>query len=157
MKGGNYLFPASMLIMLISSLLILLKGLNLGIDFTQGTRFDIAIFNSSSSKVQIEDIKTIMSNLDVNEKYTIKELTSDKVLSDYSKINGNQKPLEQTFSIISQAQFDKNEIILQINKIGEYEYNENKSLYQTIGPKMGSELGTSAKWSLGIAVILILI
>ena len=145
MKIGTYMFLMSTVVMLVSSLLISFKGLNLGIDFTKGTRFDIAIYNSTSTDIKVEEIKNIMNNLKLKEKYTIKKLQSEKSSN------------EQIFSIISQAQFNKNEIISHINEIENYTYNESKSLYQTIGPKMGSELGISAKWSLGIAVILILI
>ncbi len=145
MKIGTYMFSMSILLMLISSLLIFFKGLNLGIDFTKGTRFDIAIYTSANKEIKVEEVRNIINNINLEEKYTIKKLQSEKSSN------------EQIFSIISQAQFNKNEIISQINEIDNYTYNENKSLYQTIGPKMGSELGVSAKWSLGIAVILILI
>ena len=132
MNIGNYMFPTSILIMLISLFLILFKGLNLGIDFTHGTRFDIAISNSNDSEITVEEMREIMYNLNLKEKYTIKKLTSDKIADDESE----NKKSEQMFSIISQAQFNKNEIILQVNQNDSYNYNERKSLYQTIGPKM---------------------
>ena len=147
-KNGLYIFIASILIMLASCLLIFFKGLNLGIDFTKGTRFDIVITDSSigsSHNIKVEDMESIMDNLNLKGQYTIKELNSES--TSYNK--------ERMFSIVSQLQFDKNKIIDQINKIENLEYNDDKSLYQTIGPKMGSELATSAKWSLGIALILI--
>ena len=149
MKNGTYIFIASILIMLISCLLIFFKGLNLGIDFTKGTRFDIVITESSEgdSNIKIEDMESIMDSINLNGQYTIKELNSEN--TSYNK--------ERMFSIVSQLQFDKNKIINQINERENLEYNDDKSLYQTIGPKMGSELAASAKWSLGIALILILI
>ena len=42
-KLGRYIFPASIVIMVISLSLIFLMKMNLGIDFTSGTRFDMAI------------------------------------------------------------------------------------------------------------------
>ena len=149
MKNGSYIFMASILMMIASCLLIFFKGLNLGIDFTKGTRFDIVIAQSEESNtyINVEDMESIMSNLNLDSQYTIKELSAEST--------PNNK--EQMFSIVSQLQFDKTKIIDQINKIDNLEYNDDKSLYQTIGPKMGSELASSAKWSLGIAIILILI
>ena len=149
MKNGSYIFMASILMMIASCLLIFFKGLNLGIDFTKGTRFDIVIAQSEESNtyINVEDIESIMNNLNLSGQYTIKELNTESAT--------NNK--EQMFSIVSQLQFDKTKIIDQINKIENLEYNDDKSLYQTIGPKMGSELASSAKWSLGIAIILILI
>ena len=149
MKNGSYIFMASILMMIVSCLLIFFKGLNLGIDFTKGTRFDIVIAQSEESNtyINVEDIESIMNNLNLSGQYTIKELNTESAT--------NNK--EQMFSIVSQLQFDKTKIIDQINKIENLEYNDDKSLYQTIGPKMGSELASSAKWSLGIAIILILI
>ena len=148
MKNGSYIFMASILMMIASCLLIFFKGLNLGIDFTKGTRFDIVIAQSKESNtyINVEDMESIMNNLNLSGQYTIKELNTETVT--------NNK--EQMFSIVSQLQFDKTKIIDQINKIENLEYNDDKSLYQTIGPKMGSELASSAKWSLGIAIILIL-
>ena len=49
MKNGSYIFMASILMMIVSCLLIFFKGLNLGIDFTKGTRFDIVIAQSKES------------------------------------------------------------------------------------------------------------
>ena len=149
MKNGSYIFMASILMMIVSCLLIFFKGLNLGIDFTKGTRFDIVIAQSKESNtyINVEDMESIMNNLNLSGQYTIKELNTESAT--------NNK--EQMFSIVSQLQFDKTKIIDQINKIENLEYNDDKSLYQTIGPKMGSELASSAKWSLGIAIILILI
>tara|TARA_B100001029_G_C15010305_1_gene423813 strand:+ start:47 stop:997 length:951 start_codon:yes stop_codon:yes gene_type:complete len=149
MKNGSYIFIASILMMIASCLLIFFKGLNLGIDFTKGTRFDIVITQSEGPKtyINVEYMESIISNLNLGGQYTIKELNADST--------PNNK--EQMFSIVSQSQFDKTKIIDQINKEDNLEYNDDKSLYQTIGPKMGSELASSAKWSLGIAIILILI
>tara|TARA_B100000131_G_scaffold293364_1_gene308622 strand:- start:1140 stop:2024 length:885 start_codon:yes stop_codon:yes gene_type:complete len=135
-----------MLLIIISLNLIIFKKLNLGIDFTEGTRFDIAI-NSLSQDMKPMDVgflKEIISNTSLKNNFTIKELKDEK------------KENTQIFSILSQIQFNKDTIISEIKKISSYDYDEKKSLYQTIGPKMGSELSNSAAWSLGMAVILIL-
>ena len=153
MKTGNYMFPGSTSIMLISAFLILFKGLNLGIDFTQGTRFDISISNSNKTEIRVGEIKDIMNSLNLDGNYSIKELTSDRTIKN-NQISSNTN---QIFSIISQLQFDEDEIISKINQIDGYQCNRDMSVYQTIGPKMGSELAESAILSLGIAVILILI
>ena len=161
MKRGRYMFIASIFLMLISCLLISFKGLNLGIDFTKGTRFDIVITGNLSDtgvgkngSIRIEDMETIMSSLNLKDQYTIKELSSGSAYIESDSLFHNS---EYMFSIVSQAQFDKNKIISQINEMKNVEYNEDKSLYQTIGPKMGNELASSAKWSLGIAILLILV
>jgi len=156
MKNGTYIFALSGLAMLISCLLISFKGLNLGIDFTKGTRFDVVITETSEDRdsVEVDDIETIMDSLSLNEQHTIKQLSEE---SAYSNLENPFYGKNYMFSIVSQSQFDKNKIISQINEMKGLEYNEDKSLYQTIGPKMGSELAASAKWSLGIAIILILV
>ena len=161
MKNGGYIFIASVLVMLISCLLVFFKGLNLGIDFTKGTRFDIVITENlselpeyKSDSIKIEDMEAIINSLNLNEQYTIKKLSSG---SSYIDSDSLFQSKEYMFSIVSQAQFDKNKIISQINEIKNLDYNEDKSLYQTIGPKMGNELAESAKWSLGIAILLILV
>ena len=155
------MFIASIFLMLISCLLISFKGLNLGIDFTKGTRFDIVITGNLSDtgvgkngSIRVEDMETIMSSLNLKDQYTIKELSSGSAYIESDSLFHNS---EYMFSIVSQAQFDKNKIISQINEMKNVEYNEDKSLYQTIGPKMGNELASSAKWSLGIAILLILV
>ena len=49
--------------MIMSVLLIFFKGLNLGIDFTEGTRFDIAISHLSNKDIKIEKIKDIIDSI----------------------------------------------------------------------------------------------
>ena len=111
MNIGNYMFPTSILIMLISLFLILFKGLNLGIDFTHGTRFDIAISNSNDSEITVEEIREIMDNLNLKEKYTIKKLTSDKIADDESE----NKKSEQMLSCTACGTFVHESLVVKKN------------------------------------------
>ncbi len=143
-KLGRYIFPVSIVIMVISFSLIFLMKMNLGIDFTSGTRFDMAVSKLDNEIISIDEIKKIIEQTSLKDNYTIKEL------------EGEQTKNIQIFSIISQDAFNESDIISKLDN-GEYLYDVNQSSKTTISPKMGSELINSAALSLGIAVMLILL
>ena len=145
MKLGRYIFPISIVVMFISFGLVFLIEMNLGIDFTSGTRFDITLFNNGQ-KIQTKQIEDAIIQTSLKDNFTIKELGNEEI-SD-----------AQTFSIISQQSFDEDEIaatILKSLNINQDSYQQNQAT--TISPKMGAELVGSASLSLGVAIILILI
>ena len=94
MKLCRYIFPVSIVTMLISFSLIFLMKMNLGIDFTSGTRFDMAISKSDGEIISIDEIKKIINQTALEDNYTIKAL------------EGEQTRNTQIFSIISQDTFN---------------------------------------------------
>ena len=145
MKLGKYVFPISIFVMLISILLVFLIKMNLGIDFTSGTRFDMTLLNDGKY-IKIEQIEDAIKKTELKNNFTIKELEAEKTKN------------AQIFSIISQQSFDETNIantIVAHLKMNPESYTPNQAT--TISPKMGEELVNSAFLSLGIAIILILV
>ncbi len=143
---GKYLFPFSMVMIFASVLLLFFSEMNLGIDFTSGTRFDLTILSDKNKVLKISDLKKAIDTLGLENEFIIKELSSEKTL-DY-----------QMFSIISQNNFDEQTIINAFKnslKISNDSIKPNQTA--TISPKMGKELIRSASISLGLAILLILI
>ena len=58
---SKYAFLVSIILMIVSVILISFKKLNLGIDFTEVTRFDIAINHSNTTQL---NVKTLIKLLD---------------------------------------------------------------------------------------------
>lgn len=146
MSVGNYFFPLSMIIIIISVSLLLFSKVNLGIDFTSGTRFDLTILSDKNKILKISDLTNAIDTLGLKNEFIIKELKSEKTV-DY-----------QMFSIISQNNFDE-QLILNAFKSNLKISGDSLKPIQTvtISPKMGKELIRSASISLGLAVLLILI
>jgi len=144
MKLGKYIFPISILIMVVSISLVFLIKMNLGIDFTSGTRFDMTLSNDDD--ISIAQIEKILNKTSLKGNFTVKELESEKTKND------------QIFSIISQQSFDENIIantIVESLKMSPDSYKSNQAT--TISPKMGKELVSSASLALGVAILLILV
>ena len=112
MKMGRYIFPISIVVMLISFGLVFLMEMNLGIDFTSGTRFDITLFNNGQ-KIQTKQIEDAIIQTSLKDNFTIKELGNEEI-SD-----------AQTFSIISQQSFDEDEIHTKIPDWDRYSISKN--------------------------------
>ena len=143
-KNSTYIFIVSMIIMLASIALISFKGINLGIDFTSGTRFDMAI-NNSGHPIKIESLKSeIIDKTKLKDNFVLKEL------------KGEGTSDTQIFSLISQENFDI-ELIESAIDSKKYPINKKQSQLLRISPKMGKELADNATWALSVAMIAILI
>ena len=145
METGKYIFPLSIIIMTLSIALIFVMEMNLGIDFTSGTRFDMTLLNNSKD-IQIEQIEQALEKTKLKNDFIVKELESDDTKN------------TQIFSIISQEPFDEitiAETIIESLKMSPKSYIPNQAT--TISPKMGEELISNAALSLGVAIILILV
>ena len=145
MDIGRYLFPISICLIIISVFLLLFLKMNLGIDFTSGTRYDVTILNNGKI-VKISDLQNAINTLGLENEFIIKELKSEKTSS------------HQMFSIVSQKKFDEKQIINSFNNnldISNEFLKPNQTV--TISPKMGKELIRSASLSLGLALLLIMI
>ena len=142
-KFNKYALLLSISLMILSSILILVKGLNLGIDFLGGTRIDFSI----NKKVEISLVKDTINNFISNKNYSIKEIE-------------NLEEGFSSFSIISKTN-------LQKDLIGEVERNlkqkfttdliVKETLSENIGKNVSDDLANDALLSLLIASILILV
>ena len=142
-KFNKYALLLSISLMILSSILILVKGLNLGIDFLGGTRIDFSI----NKKVEISLVKDTINDFISNKNYSIKEIE-------------NLEEGFSSFSIISKTN-------LQKDLIGEVERNlkqkfttdliVKETLSENIGKNVSDDLANDALLSLLIASILILV
>ena len=132
LQKNKYALIMSIILMLASIISISTMGLNLGIDFTKGTRFDFETNNELSQiKKSIEESK-IKSN------YSIKKVENIKEQSKYKNV----------FSLTSKVDFVPSDI-------KGIEYNE--LLSEGISKSVSDNLKYDAILSMSVAIILILI
>ena len=118
--------------MITSAISISTIGLNLGIDFTKGTRFD---FETNS---ELNQVKESIEKSKIKDNYSIKKVENITEESNYKNV----------FSLTSKIDF----IPEDINGI---EYNE--LLSEGISKSVSDNLKYDAIWSMSVAIILILI
>ena len=71
-KKNKYAMIISLIVMILSIVLILTKGVNLGIDFVGGKRLDISI----DKNIPISNIKDVIDSTHIYNNYTIKKIES---------------------------------------------------------------------------------
>ena len=137
-------------IMAIGSILLLLMGMNLGIDFKGGT----AIGVSFSENISIEDIRNSLKTVNINDNEFDLSAEEIKYFGSESDVMIKIKTLEnepENFGQIvinhlydtlkDKAPENKNDFILSLG---------------SVSPKVGSELSGKALWSVISALVLIL-
>ena len=142
-RFNKYALLLSISLMILSSILILVKGLNLGIDFLGGSRIDFSI----NKKVEINLVKDTFNDFISNKNYSIKEIE-------------NLEEGSSSFSIISKTNLQK-ELINQIAESLKQKMGTDliikETLSENIGKNVSDDLANDALLSLIIASILILI
>ena len=131
-KKNKYALVFSIILVLVSTISIFSNGLNLGIDFTKGTRFDFETNNS------LTEIKNAINKTQIKDNYLIKKVENINDKSDYKNV----------FSLTSKIDFEPKDI-------RGIDYNE--LLFEGISKSVSDNLKYDAIWSMSIAVILILI
>ena len=137
-------------VLAIGSIIVLLTGVNLGIDFKGGT----AVGVSFSEEISIQEVRTSLKNVSVDNK--VYDLSSEEIkyFGDKNDVMIKIKSLDnepENFgqivinhlydSLMEKAPADKNEFILSLG---------------SVSPKVGSELSGKALWSVISALVLIL-
>ena len=137
-------------ILAVGSIIILLTGINLGIDFKGGT----AVGVSFSEEISIQEVRASLKNVSVENKiydlsgeeikyFGVKNDIMIKIKSlDNQPENFGQIVINHLYdSLNEKAPKDKNEFILSLG---------------SVSPKVGSELSGKALWSVISALVLIL-
>ena len=137
-------------VLAVGSIIVLLTGVNLGIDFKGGT----AVGVSFSEEISIQEVRTSLKNVNVDNK--VYDLSSEEIkyFGDKNDVMIKIKSLDnepENFgqivinhlydSLKEKAPADKNEFILSLG---------------SVSPKVGSELSGKALWSVISALVLIL-
>lgn len=137
-------------VLAVGSIIVLLTGVNLGIDFKGGT----AVGVSFSEEISIQEVRTSLKNVSVDNK--VYDLSSEEIkyFGDKNDVMIKIKSLDnepENFgqivinhlydSLMEKAPADKNEFILSLG---------------SVSPKVGSELSGKALWSVISALVLIL-
>ena len=137
-------------VLAIGSIIVLLTGVNLGIDFKGGT----AVGVSFSEEISIQEVRTSLKSVSVDNK--VYDLSSEEIkyFGDKNDVMIKIKSLDnepENFgqivinhlydSLKEKAPVDKNEFILSLG---------------SVSPKVGSELSGKALWSVISALVLIL-
>ena len=73
LKFNKYALVLSISLMILSSVLILIKGLNLGIDFVGGARIDFSIKPQWEEEITINSVKKALNNFISDKNYSIKK------------------------------------------------------------------------------------
>lgn len=140
-KYTKYYLLISSVFILLSIGSLLMKGLNFGIDFSGGNLFQIKYKNASEITLS-----------KVND-------TLDKLVKDIPKMDPNSRKVQISDDgvVIIRSQevteSEKKEILASLGKIGEYDVEREEQ----VGASVGSELKSSAIYSLMIGGILIII
>tara|TARA_Y100000768_G_C23988925_1_gene690803 strand:- start:1716 stop:2627 length:912 start_codon:yes stop_codon:yes gene_type:complete len=137
-------------VLAVGSIIVLLTGVNLGIDFKGGT----AVGVSFSEEISIQEVRTSLKSVSVDNK--VYDLSSEEIkyFGDKNDVMIKIKSLDnepENFgqivinhlydSLNEKAPADKNEFILSLG---------------SVSPKVGSELSGKALWSVISALVLIL-
>ena len=137
-------------VLAVGSIIVLLTGVNLGIDFKGGT----AVGVSFSEEISIQEVRTSLKSVSVDNK--VYDLSSEEIkyFGDKNDVMIKIKSLDnepENFgqivinhlydSLMEKAPADKNEFILSLG---------------SVSPKVGSELSGKALWSVISALVLIL-
>ena len=131
-KKNKYALILSILLMLASVISISSMGLNLGIDFTQGTRFDFETNNT------LKEIKESINKTQIKNNYSIKKVENINENSAYQNV----------FTLTSKIEFNPTDI-------ENITYNE--LLFEGISKSVSDRLRSDTIWAMSIAIILILV
>ena len=132
LNKNKYALIISIILMITSTISISTIGLNLGIDFTKGTRFD---FETNDNLAQV---KKAIEESKIKSDYSIKKVENINEESSYKNV----------FSLTSKVDFTPSDI-------KNIRYNE--LLSEGISKSVSDNLKYDAIWSMSIAIILILI
>lgn len=122
----------SCLLILISLFILFWKGLNLTVEFTGGTNINISIV-----KTQIKDFREILET-HINQKIEVVEVNSSSENSNF----------------LLRTKFIEDESII-INQLSVYYPTIKVNSIDSFGPKLGSELKSSARNAILLALLLI--
>ena len=128
----------SLVLVLISLIFIVFKGLNYGIDFKGGTLVEIRLDNNS---IKVSDIRESLKKInlgDINVKNFGDE--SDFLIKIEKKLNNNETLISEIKNTLDQ---DLNEEV-------------NYRRVESVGPKVSSELLKSGVISIGLALLMML-
>ena len=131
-KKNKFALIGSSILIVLSIISIITFGLNLGMDFTGGTRFD---FESNNS---LTEIKNSIDKTKIKDSYKIIEV---------EKINENSN-YKNAFSLRSKIDFKEEDI-----KGIKYD----KLLFGAMGKSVSDRLKYDAIWAMSLAIIIILI
>jgi SecD/SecF fusion protein len=131
MGASRYFFSMSGVILLIGALAIGGRGLNLGIDFTSGTRVTVGL-QRAASEAQVRSVLDTVGAGDA----TIQKVAGDKTLGQYGfQISSKQLKPGGVGTLRSDLQ----------NKFGIRTYNNNLDFNsQSVGPTFGRTVANSA-------------
>jgi SecD/SecF fusion protein len=140
MGASRYFFTVSGVILLIGALAIGGRGLNLGIDFTSGTRISVGLQHPAT----VQQLKTIMSGVGAGDA-TIQAVRNNSTLG----ANGFQI----SSKYLSQAKYEKVRTELE-SRFG-ISGNGNDFNNESVGPTFGSAVANSAVIAIIASLIVI--
>ena len=143
-ENKKWWFILSSTIIIMGIIFACVRGINTSIDFVGGTKIQI---DMAGSQFTSEDVTPIINKYAAANSYTIQQAQQDN----------NSKSIEMDINAKVNAikAEDATNIVNDLKT--KYKTDIKVISLQSIGPTIGSELKSKALWSLGIAIVLMLI
>lgn len=135
-KHRKVYFTITIALVLLSVLLLSFRGLNLGIDFTEGTRVEI----SSENQIQESEVRSVIEEAGIDAK----------------EIDGIQFAQGGTLANVTFVGEFSQEQVAEVNKTIEAKYDKAPSI-STVSPQVGREIARNAMYAVLLASIGIVI
>ncbi len=129
-------YVISLVVILIGIFSLATQGLNLGIDFTGGTRLHLDL----GEDFEVAEVRKILAQFD---------LEGSQIQKAGSILNGEEK--EVAIKTISLSEQERNDVISAFQSRWT-QMDEEKIGIESVGPTMGEELRRQAFWALIIAI-----